>query len=460
MQENSFKGFKLSKSTLKALDEMQYYRPTSIQEKILPIALSKQDVIAQAQTGTGKTAAFGIPIVEFKKQKINSPYAIVLTPTRELALQVSEEIKQIGRYKRTKTLAIYGGQPIGAQINSLRKGVHVVVGTPGRILDHLSRGTLILDQIEILVLDEADEMLNMGFIEDIKKIIKRLPRNRQTMLFSATMPISIKELAKKYMTDPVIIETVSNTMLNPDVKQSYCRINGSSRFSVLQILLREEISGRVLIFCQTKREVEKLAQQLQYAGFRAGAMHGDFAQTKRQQVLRLFRTGSIRILVATDVAARGLHIPDVECVINYSVPPNPDIYIHRIGRTARAGRSGTAITLVTHKQTNEFKELCKHIDAKVHRLSFKKRYDRQTINNGKYKILSLIDAIEPEEEDLMLVDQLSERRSYREIAAALLQIYLSHNQRELPPTPQRNNKNNKKNKNEVHISKEIKDPLM
>ncbi len=424
MSSKTFNSFEISEETLRAIKEMGYEMPTPIQAETLPLALAGKDLIGQAQTGTGKTAAFGIPIVEAKIPRAPRPYAIVLTPTRELALQVSEEIKKLGKYKRLRTLAVYGGQPIGPQIRALQKGVHVVVGTPGRIIDHLRRKTLKLGGIRILVLDEADEMLNMGFIDDIRTILKEIPRDRQTMLFSATMPKPIQDIAHRYMRQPQKVKTAFKGIVNPMVKQVYYSINGEGRLSVLKKLLKQEAKGRVLLFCQTKKEVDSLAKALKQAGFRAGAIHGDYAQNKREKVLALFREGRLKVLVATDVAARGLDIPEVQCVINYSVPQNPDVYVHRIGRTARAGRSGLAITLVTRDQQREFTTVCRHVKARIQRRSLSETVPGNGNGNSnplRHRIEAIIeDGIT--DEDYYMVDSLAESYSYRQLAAALLKL--------------------------------------
>lgn len=421
----SFEDFGLSDGVLRALSEMGYSEPTPIQKKAIPLALSGKDLIGQAQTGTGKTAAFGIPIVEAKGPREPRPYALVLTPTRELAIQVSEEIKKIGKYKKITTLAVYGGQPIGPQINELKKGVHIVVGTPGRIIDHLQRKTLKLSGIKILVLDEADEMLNMGFIEDIRKIIRETPRQRQTMLFSATMPRPIQEIAKRYMNEPEKIRFKSQGIVNPMVNQLYYSINGEGKLSALKKLLRHQVKGRTLLFCQTKKQVDELAEQLKMVGFRVGAIHGDYAQNKRERVLDMFKRGRINVLVATDVAARGLDIPEVECVINYSVPQNPDVYVHRIGRTARAGRTGLAITLVGRNEQKDFTAICHHVRSRIRRGSLQSMVPEE--GNGikatplKKKVLSLIEE-GLKDEDFFVIDEIAENCSYRELAAALMKI--------------------------------------
>lgn len=356
MNYKSFFEFGISDKVIVSLSDMGFEEPTPIQKIAIPPALQGKDIIGQAQTGTGKTAAFGIPIMEQRPEaRSKYPYAIILAPTRELAVQVSEELNKIGSRAGVVSLPIYGGQSIELQIKSLRKGVDVVVGTPGRVLDHIRRKTLVLKEVRTAILDEADEMLNMGFIDDIEKILGEIPDKRQTMLFSATMPKEILRIAKNYMANPVHLSVDAGEMVVAKIKQIFYEVREEDKIKALTRLLDVEDPSLTLIFCHTKREVDAVAGKLQQMGYPAGAIHGDFTQSHRDEMMRKFKGGDIDILVATDVAARGLDILDVSHVVNFSIPQDPDGYIHRIGRTGRAGKSGIAITFVTPRQYRQLR---------------------------------------------------------------------------------------------------------
>lgn len=346
----TFRDLGLTERVLKALDDMGFEEPSPIQEQTIPSLLAGKDVIGQAQTGTGKTAAFGVPIVERWDPKIRAVQALVLTPTRELAVQVAEEISKIGKYVRLKTIAIYGGQSIERQIRSLRFGVDLVIGTPGRIMDHMRRGTLDLHGIRMLVLDEADEMLDMGFIDDIEFILKEMPEERQTLLFSATMPDEIKRLALRYMRDPHHIAVSPQQLTVPQIEQIFYEVRPAFKTEALCRVLDMEDVERGICFCRTKKGVDELVEGLQARGYLAEGIHGDMNQAQRSRVMARFKEGGVELLIATDVAARGLDIPDVTHVFNYDIPQDPESYVHRIGRTGRAGRTGTAITFISSRE--------------------------------------------------------------------------------------------------------------
>jgi len=346
----TFRDLGLSEKVLKALDDMGFEEPSPIQEQTIPMLLSGKDVIGQAQTGTGKTAAFGVPIVERWDLKVRAVQALVLTPTRELAIQVAEEVTKIGKYARLKTIAIYGGQSIDRQIRSLHFGVDVVIGTPGRIMDHMRRGTLKLHDVRILVLDEADEMLDMGFIEDIEFILKETPAERQTLLFSATMPDEIRRLAGRYMREPVLIQVSPQQLTVPQIEQFFYEVRPAFKTEALCRVLDMEDVERGICFCRTKKGVDELVEGLQARGYLAEGIHGDMNQAQRSRVMTRFKEGGVELLVATDVAARGLDIPDVTHVFNYDIPQDPESYVHRIGRTGRAGKAGTAITYIAARE--------------------------------------------------------------------------------------------------------------
>ncbi len=361
----SFGEFGLSDSVLKAVFAMGFEEPTPIQEKTIPILLKGSDLIGQAQTGTGKTAAFGVPIIENLDRDAKGVQALVLAPTRELAVQAAEEFNKLGSYKDIHAIPIYGGTSIERQITALEKGVHVVVGTPGRVLDHIRRKTLHLGSIKVVVLDEADEMLDMGFIEDITSILSSTPVERQTMLFSATMPEQIVNISKRYMRDPEKIVAESKTLTAPKISQIFYEVKHTEKVEALTRLIDTADSGRFLVFSHTKRECDELSHKLKMRGFDVEAMHGDFSQAQREKVLKKFKDNEIDILIATDVAARGLDISDISHVVNYSIPQDPESYVHRIGRTGRAGKAGVAITLVTPRETMQLRLIKKVSKAEI-----------------------------------------------------------------------------------------------
>jgi ATP-dependent RNA helicase DeaD len=365
MKEVFFGKLAVSKEIAKALSDMGFEEPTPIQAQAIPLILENKDVIGQAQTGTGKTAAFGIPIIEKVNTKIPKVQGIILTPTRELAIQVAGEISKIGRYKKIKVLPIYGGQPIDRQIRSLHMGVHIVIGTPGRTLDHLERRTLNLRQAQMVVLDEADEMLDMGFIEDIEAILDKVPEERQTMLFSATMPAPIRKLTQKYLKQPQFVGINKETLTVPLIQQFYYEIAQGSKVDALCRILDYENYDSVIIFCRTKRGVDELVANLQTRGYFAEGLHGDLTQAQRDKTMKSFRQGDIELLVATDVAARGLDIERVSHVINYDIPQDPEAYVHRIGRTGRAGKEGKALNLINPKEYRHLRMIEKLIKTKI-----------------------------------------------------------------------------------------------
>ena len=356
----NFNDFNIRSEIKEAIEDMGFTKTTPIQSMAIPDALKGIDIIGQAQTGSGKTIAFAVPILEKIFIPDKSPQAIILCPTRELCMQVADEISKVGsKIKKLKVLAVYGGQPIGKQTRVLKKGVHIVVGTPGRVIDHIERGNLDLIGIESVVLDEADEMLEMGFREDIERILSDTPHQRQTLLFSATIPKEVRQIAEAYQKDPKFIK-VSNKKKNvPRITQYSFRCDIRDKFDNLVRLIEAYDVNLVLIFCNTKKSVDFVKKHLKKQDFSADALHGDMTQQARDKVMNKFRNGNINILVATDVAARGLDIDGVDVVINYDVPQNNDDYIHRIGRTARAGKTGFAFTLVSKDEIPRFKNILK-----------------------------------------------------------------------------------------------------
>ncbi|MEB2309978.1 MAG: DEAD/DEAH box helicase [Candidatus Brocadiaceae bacterium] len=348
---DTFRALGLSENTLQALEKKGFEEPTPIQQKTIPILLKGEvDIIGQAQTGTGKTAAFGLPILEKIPEKTKTVQALILVPTRELAIQVSEELNSYKGGKILQIMPIYGGQSMEEQLRRLKKGIDVVVGTPGRILDHLRRKSIRLSHISYLVLDEADEMLNMGFIDDVEEIIRNTGEQRRMLLFSATMPGKIISIAEKYMRNYEMVGVKKEQLTTSLTDQIYFEVAPSDKFDALCRIIDIEHEFYGLIFCRTKIDVDNLANRLIERGYDAEALHGDISQNQREIVLNKFRKQRINILVATDVAARGIDIQNLTHVINYSLPQDPESYIHRIGRTGRAGKEGTAITFVTHDE--------------------------------------------------------------------------------------------------------------
>lgn len=346
----TFKELGLSESLLKSVMNMGFEEATPIQEQTIPLALEGKDVIGQAQTGTGKTAAFGIPLIQKITETSEDIQGIVLTPTRELAVQVAEELNKIGQFKAIRSLPIYGGQEIDRQIRALKKRPHIIVATPGRLMDHMRRRTIRLQNIDMVVLDEADEMLNMGFLEDIETILQEVPEKRQTLLFSATMPKRIQNLAEKFMKTPELISIKGKEVTVANIEQNYMEVPEKMKFDVLCRLLDIQSPDLSIIFGRTKSRVDELSEALNKRGYSAEGIHGDLTQSKRDSVMRQFKEGTIEVLVATDVAARGLDISGVTHVYNFDIPQDPESYVHRIGRTGRAGKAGLAITFVTPRE--------------------------------------------------------------------------------------------------------------
>jgi ATP-dependent RNA helicase DeaD len=354
----TFADLNIPAPILKALKELGYEAPSPIQAATIPLLMANRDVLGQAQTGTGKTAAFALPILARIDIKQQAPQALVLAPTRELAIQVAEAFQSYAAHlKNFHVLPIYGGQSYGPQLSALRRGVHVVVGTPGRVIDHIDKGSLDLSQLKTLVLDEADEMLRMGFIDDVEKILQQTPEGRQTTLFSATMPAPIKRIAKTYLRDPKEVTVAAKTGTAENITQRYWLVAGMQKLDALTRILEAEPFDGMIIFARTKLGTEELASRLQARGFAATAINGDMAQQQRERTIEQLKNGKIDILVATDVAARGLDVERISHVINYDVPSDPESYTHRIGRTGRAGRSGEAILFITPRERGLLKSI-------------------------------------------------------------------------------------------------------
>ncbi len=352
-----FNLLNLHPQLVQAVQERGYTTPSAIQAGMIPVMLTGVDVIGQAQTGTGKTAAFALPILHNLQKGHRHVQALVLAPTRELALQVADAMAAYGKHLNVRVLAVYGGQPYGPQVNDLKRGVDIVVGTPGRLMDLMKRKVLDLSGIKTVVLDEADEMLNMGFIEDVEEILAATPESRQTALFSATMPVRIRKLADRFMRDPQAVTIKRDTLTVVDTEQRYYLVHESDKLAAVMNLLEMENATSTLIFARTRAETSRLASELSQRGFPAEALNGDLEQNARERILGRFRTSQIKVLVATDVAARGLDIDDISHVINYQLPDDPEVYVHRIGRTGRAGKKGIAIALFTPREKRRIRDI-------------------------------------------------------------------------------------------------------
>jgi ATP-dependent RNA helicase DeaD len=365
----TFSHFDISHNTLHAIADMGFEEPTPIQTLTIPPILSGDDVTGQAQTGTGKTAAFGIPAIELIDTKDRSTQVIVLSPTRELAIQTAEEFARLAKYHtQLSVLPVYGGQPIERQFRGLKSGAHIVVGTPGRVLDHLDRGTLSLSKVKMVVLDEADQMLDMGFRDDIEAILSETPRERQTILFSATIPKPILEITKRFQNKPKFVRVQHGELIVPQIEQLYLEVRNRDKLEILSRLLDMYDPGLTLVFSNTKKGVDELTSQMHNRGYSAAGLHGDLKQVQRDRVMGSFRNGAIDVLIATDVAARGIDVEDVDLVINFDVPQDVEYYVHRIGRTARAGKEGRAITFVDPKEIYKLRSIQKYARITIARI--------------------------------------------------------------------------------------------
>lgn len=434
----NFSDFELEPKVSRAIMEMGFEEATPIQAQAIPHALEGRDLIGQAQTGTGKTAAFGIPLIQKIDPREENIVSLILAPTRELAIQVSEEISKLSKFKRLRSLPIYGGQDIGRQIRALKKKPQIIIGTPGRLLDHINRKTIKLDQVQTVILDEADEMLDMGFMEDIQTILSLVPDHRQTMLFSATMPPNIKRLAERFLQDPVHVSVVPKQISAPSVQQNYIELHERQKFDVLCRLLDKESPDLAIVFGRTKRRVDELSEALQKRGYTADGLHGDLSQNQRDAVMRKFRDGSIDVLVATDVAARGLDVSGVTHVFNFDLPQDPESYVHRVGRTGRAGKEGVAWTFVTHRELDHLHAIER---TTRHRINKKPIPTLAEAIEGKQKItaekiLDLLQKDEFQEYKGLAIQLLEQYDSVHLLAAALKMLTGDHSTVEVKLTPE------------------------
>ncbi len=428
MELTKFDELELNPSILRAVEEMGFEQMSPIQAQAIPFILQGKDIVGQAQTGTGKTAAFGIPLLQKINPKERHLQAIVLCPTRELAIQVAEEIRKLANFMHAiKILPVYGGQEISKQIRSLKSGVQIIIGTPGRVMDHMRRKTIKFDQVNTIILDEADEMLNMGFREDIETILSQIPEERQTILFSATMPQPILEIARTYQKDAQMIRVVKKELTVPKIEQYYYEVSQRNKEDVLARLLDMYNPKLCLVFCNTKKQVDELTSALQGRGYFAEGLHGDLKQQQRDRVMHSFRNGKTEILVATDVAARGIDVDDVEAVFNYDVPQDDEYYVHRIGRTGRAGREGRAFTLVVGREIYKLKDIMRYCKTKIKAQPIPSINDVTAVKAEKIldKVTSII-----QNEDLSKMVNLIEERVNDEdftsldIAAAFLKLMM------------------------------------
>ena len=430
-QELLFSDLGISDEILKAVEEMGYTHPSTIQQQSIPFLLEGKDVIGQAQTGTGKTASFGIPIIDQVDPSLNKPQALILCPTRELAVQVEGEIVKLSKYKRgISSTCIYGGEAIDRQIRSLKKGVQIVVGTPGRIMDHMQRRTLNLDNVSIIVLDEADEMLDMGFRDDIETILSSMPEERQTVFFSATMPKPIMDLTKKFQKNPEVVRVLRKELTVENVSQVYYEVKPSMKMELMSRLINLHQFTLSVVFCNTKRSTDEVTENLVARGIQAEALHGDLSQAQRTKVMNKFRKGRCAVLVATDVAARGIDVDNVEVVFNYDLPLDEENYVHRIGRTGRAGKSGMAISLVTgRKDSFRIRDLEKFIKTTITKMAPPSATDlvelkKEQFVKDVYKQLSTEGNTQVYEEAIGQL--LAEGLSMEQIALALVKMQLGN----------------------------------
>ena len=434
METVKFEELGLSPQIMRAIKEMGFEEATPIQSQAIPVVMSGADVIGQAQTGTGKTASFGIPLLMKVDPGNKKTQAIVLSPTRELAIQSAEEIRKLSKYMHgVKVLPVYGGQDISRQIKALKGGATIIIGTPGRVMDHLRRKTIRFDYVDTIVLDEADEMLNMGFREDIETVLEYIPNDeRQTILFSATMPKAILDITQNYQKpDAKMIKVVKKELTVPQIEQYYLDVKRKDKVEVLTRLLDYYEPKLSLVFCNTKRQVDELSDVLKGRGYFAEGLHGDMNQAQRDRVMKSFRNGKTDILIATDVAARGIDVDDVEAVFNYDIPQDDEYYVHRIGRTGRAGRTGRSFTFVRGKEVYKLKDIMRYCKTKIYAMPIPSLNDVNQI-----KIEKIIDQIDTiiEEEDLAAMINTIERHinesdfTAMDIAAAFLKMYMGEQQ--------------------------------
>jgi ATP-dependent RNA helicase DeaD len=424
---SNFEDLGLSREILKSVEDMGFEEASPIQVLTIPPLLAGRDVVGQAQTGTGKTAAFSIPILERVDARDKSPQALILCPTRELAIQVAEEIGRLAARKRgIFALPVYGGQPIERQFRALAKGAQIIVGTPGRVMDHMARGTLRFDGVFIAVLDEADEMLDMGFRDDIEAILEKTPKNCQRVFFSATMPPAIMDMAQRFLNNPEILKITQKMLTVPTIEQTYYEVRPHQKMDALSRVLDSQGFRKVLVFCSTKRAVDEVTMHLQTRGYQADGLHGNLAQPQRDRVMGRFRTGGIEILVATDVAARGIDVDDVDAVINYDIPNDVENYVHRIGRTGRAGRAGSAFTFVSAREHYKLRDIIRYTKARIVQRQLPTLRDVANIRTARLldEVRATIEAGALERYSALVEQFLEEESTSMDMAASLLKLLM------------------------------------
>lgn len=389
MKELNFEDFNISEEILGAISKLGYEKPTKVQREVVPAALKEIDLIVKSKTGSGKTASFGIPICEKVEVEKSNPQVLILTPTRELCIQVKEDVSNIGRLKKLRAAAVFGKQPFASQVRELKQRTHVVVGTPGRTLDHIERGTLLLDEIRYLVIDEGDEMLNMGFIDQVESIINKLPKNRITMLFSATIPDELEKLCRKYMKSPMTLEINPEEVTEENIEHILYEIDEKHKAKLLNKIMITENPDSCIIFCRTKENVDNVYNGLKNKNYPCGKIHGGMMQEERLEGMKSFKRGEFIYLVATDVAARGIDVEEVTHIINYDLPMEKESYVHRTGRTARAGRKGKAITFVTPYEDRFLKDIEEYIGFSISKVEEPRE---QEVENVKEAFLTKIKA--------------------------------------------------------------------
>jgi len=436
MKQLKFNELSLSAEMQQAITEMGFTDASPIQSEAIPHLLAGHDVIGQAQTGTGKTAAFGIPLLEKIDGKSKHTTALVMCPTRELAQQVAQELKKLAKHKRgVVILPVYGGEQIQKQINALKRNTHVVVGTPGRIIDHLERRTISFEHVNCVVLDEADEMLNMGFREDIEMILSKIPGEKQTVLFSATMPKPILDITRRFQKSPKHVKVTKDELTVAAIEQVYFELASSQRTEVMARLIDLHNLKLMLVFCNTKRKVDEVVQQMIELGFKADAIHGDLNQSQRNNVLSKFKHGRINIMVATDVAARGIDVDNVDAVFNYDLPLDPEYYVHRIGRTGRAGKSGKSFTFVTGRnESGRLREIERYAKVRIERHNTPSRKELLELSKQKLagKIKEITATPDQAQYDKMIHDFMAEGITLHQLAAGLLKMHLGPAENEAP----------------------------
>ena len=421
-----FSDLNLSSELLQAIDDMGFENPSEVQEATIPLILEGCDVLAQAQTGTGKTASFGIPMIEGMEENADDLQGLVLVPTRELARQVSEELKKLAKYKKfINIVPIYGGADMGKQLRDLKKGASIVVGTPGRVMDHMKRKTIRLDGLKFLTFDEADEMFDMGFRDDMKTIIEKTNSDRQTLFFSATFDNDIKEFSRLYQVDPEKVIIEKKELTAEKIEQFYLELNRNMKTEILNRLILIHKPKKSIIFCNTKRMVEALEVEIAQRGYKVDSLHGDMRQSSRDNVMKKFRKGTIDVLIATDVAARGLDVSDIDLVFNYDLPQQAEYYVHRIGRTARAGKKGASFTFVTSRDYPKFREIEKYANIKMEKMKLPTKADveRESLDNLFDKVNENIIRAEDQENYTGVLNKLlAEGHSLYDISTSLLKI--------------------------------------